>query len=139
MIETTKYDERRNYLWPTRGGRILIAERLLISCGVNRKDAPEVLQVAALSITDRDIYSTQLDNFSDIAKAMKDVLQLTTEAGLPDGNYLKEMIFLPEEGVIRPVFKDNTGADGTCDIPVKGLSGTEVIMAIAEKIVSIMK
>lgn len=111
------------------------AEQLLIKHGIDKIAAPEVLRQIGYILNDRDIYSTELENRQDIARAMRDALLLTSNAGSDRANALLDLKYDPERETIRPIFEDGTGSNGCYDINVCADSGTAVIIDIVKQFV----
>lgn len=114
------------------------AEQILINHGIEKEKAPALLQELGYALTDRDIYSTEYENKQDICWALRDALLLTSNAGDSRGNALKDLKYIPEKGVVRPIFEDGTGADGWYDVNVEGDSGTAMILDIARQFIGKM-
>lgn len=70
-----------------------------------------------------------------ICDAFCKCLQLTENAGHPDGNPLKELRYDPVFEKVRPIFEDGTGEDGYYDVHVAGDSGTAMIIDIVKQFV----
>lgn len=114
------------------------AERILMLAGIPKDEAPAVLQRIGYALTDRDIYSREMDNRQDICNALTDVLRLTSNAGDSRGNALKTLKYIPELEVVRPIFEDGTGSSGCYDVCVAADSGTAVIYDIARNFIKTM-
>lgn len=122
---------------PERKKKLDLAEHLLISCGIDKDLAPDVLQAVGAILTGRNIYSEELDNRQDICNALRDVLLLTHNAG-GTSNPLKELKYIPETEKVRPIFENGAGADGYYDVDVCADSGTAVIFDIARQFIKTM-
>jgi hypothetical protein len=70
-----------------------------------------------------------------ICDAFCATLRLTNNAGHPEGNPLKELKYIPEREIVRPIFEDGTGSDGWYDCYVGGDSGTAMITDIVRQFV----
>lgn len=64
-----------------------------------------------------------------ICDALCETLRLTSNAG--KGNALRELRYIPEIEMVRPIFEDGTGEDGWYDVNVAMDSGTAMILDIA--------
>ena len=73
-----------------------------------------------------------------ICDALLAALLLTNNAGNPEGNPLKELRYIPEKEVVRPIFEDGTGADGWFDVHCAMDSGTALICDIARQFIRIV-
>ena len=73
-----------------------------------------------------------MENKQAICDALCQTLRLTDNAGCVEGNALKELRYIPEKEVVRPIFEDGTGEDGWYDINVACDSGTAMIVDIAK-------
>ena len=70
-----------------------------------------------------------------ICNAICEALQYTYNAGCPLNNRLKELQYIKEKEVVRPIFVDGAGSDGRFDINVHMDSGTSVIIDIANQFI----
>lgn len=64
-----------------------------------------------------------------ICDKLCEALRLTSNAGT--GNALKELRYIPEIEMVRPIFEDGTGENGWYDVNVNMDSGTAMIVDIA--------
>lgn len=112
-----------------------MAEHILIANGIDEEKAPAVLKELGYALTDRNIYSEEYENKQDICRAMRDVLLLTSNAGMSEGNALRDLKYVPELAVVRPIFENGAGSDGWYDVNVDGDSGTAMIMDICRNFV----
>lgn len=119
----------------TTKSRLGEAETILIANGINKDDAPTVLRSIGFALLERDIYSKELENRQDIARAMRDALLLTSNAGSDRANALRDLKYDPKTEIIRPIFEDGTGSSGCYDINVCADSGTAVIIDIVKQFV----
>lgn len=71
-----------------------------------------------------------------ICDAFLKTLLLTRAAG--EGNRVKELRYIPEKEIIRPVFEDGSGEDGWYDVHVACDSGIAVVMDLVSQFVRIV-
>ena len=71
-----------------------------------------------------------MENKQAICDALCVALVLTENGGT--GNAIKELRYIPEKEVVRPIFEDGTGESGWYDINVACDSGTAMIVDIAK-------
>ena len=73
-----------------------------------------------------------------ICDAFLATLLLTSAAGHPSDNKLKELRYIPEAEKVRPIFEDGTGMDGYYDINIACDSGIAMIMDITKQFIQKM-
>lgn len=71
-----------------------------------------------------------MENKQAICDALCATLKLTDNAGT--GNKLKELKYIKDKEVVRPIFEDGTGENGWYDINVACDSGTAMIVDISK-------
>ena len=62
--------------------------------------------------------------------SLRDTLRLTSAAGHPNGNPLKELRYIKHDNgdeTVRPVFEDGTGEDGYYDVNISGDSNIGIL------------
>ena len=65
-----------------------------------------------------------------ICDKLCEALRLTANAG--SNNALRELRYIPEIEMVRPIFEDGTGEDGYLDVNVAMDSGTAMIVDITK-------
>lgn len=78
------------------------------------------------------------ENKQEICDALLLTLWHTYNAGNILDNTLKDLRYIPEKEVVRPIFFDGTGEDGSMDINVHMDSGTSMIVDIANQFIKRM-
>ena len=78
------------------------------------------------------------EDYQLICNMLCETLKCTLNAGHPANNPLDRMVYLENEGLVRPIFKDGTGESGCYDVNVAGDSGTAMIEDIVRQFVSRM-
>lgn len=111
------------------------AEQILMDYGVSQNDASAALQAAARALLDRDVYDFTLDDRQMICSAMRDAIRLTGNGGADEGNPLVDLVYMPGEEKVRPVFANGAGRNGYYDINVAGDSGTAMISDITNQFI----
>ena len=111
------------------------AEQILMDYGISQNDAPAALQAAARALLDRDVYDLTLDDRQMICSAMRDAIRLTEHGGAAEGNPLVDLVYMPDEEKVRPVFANGAGRNGYYDIHVAGDSGTAMITDITNQFI----
>ena len=71
-----------------------------------------------------------------ICDAFLNTLLLTRAAG--EGNPVKELRYIPEKEIVRPVFEDGSGEDGWYDVHVACDSGIAIIMDLVSQFVRVV-
>ena len=77
------------------------------------------------------------ENKQAICDAFLKTLLLTRAAGY-GGNPLKELRYIPEKEIVRPVFEDGSGEDGWYDVHVACDSGIAIIMDLVSQFVRVV-
>lgn len=111
------------------------AEQILMDYGVSQNDASAALQAAARALLDRDVYDFTLDDRQNICSAMRDAIRLTGNGGGDEGNPLVDLVYMPDEEKVRPIFANGAGRNGYYDINVAGDSGTAMISDITNQFI----
>lgn len=111
------------------------AEQILMNYGISQNDAPAAVQAAARALLDRDVYDFTLDDRQMICSAMRDAIRLTGNGGADEGNPLVDLVYMPGEEKVRPVFANGAGRNGYYDINVAGDSGTAMISDITNQFI----
>lgn len=70
-----------------------------------------------------------MENKQAICDQMCAAIRLTDNGGM--NNALRELRYIPEKEVVRPIFEDGTGNDGWYDINVACDSGSAMIVDIS--------
>jgi hypothetical protein len=78
------------------------------------------------------------ENKQEICDAVLLALWHTYNAGCVLDNPIKELKYISEKEVVRPIFVDGTGEDGSMDINVHMDSGTSMIVDIANQFIKEM-
>ena len=120
----------------TNAERIGLAEQILMDYGVSPMEVHSALRDIFHALMGRDVYDDTLDDKQAICNAMCEAIRLTRNGGMD--NALTELIYLPEEDKVRPVFEDGTGSNGYYDIDVAWDSGTAMIVDIASQFIKKM-
>lgn len=122
----------------SRKDRIKSAELLLIENGIDKSAAPALLAEIGKALLGRDVYDPKLEDKQMICSALCDAIILTSNGGMPDGNPLKELRYIPEKDLVRPIFEDGTGSNGYYDVNVAWDSGTALIKDVANQFIGRM-
>ena len=109
------------------------AEAILTANGIPKDAAPDVLKAVGYALLGRDLYDPTPDDMQNICSALRDAICLTGNGGT--GNHLAELIYIPEEEKVRPVFANGSGRNGYYDINVAGDSGTALITDVVNQFV----
>ena len=76
------------------------------------------------------------ENIQEILDKLCEAIRLTDAGGYAFGNNaLKELRFIPEREIVRPIFEDGAGSDGYYDVNVACDSGIAMIMDIVRQFV----
>lgn len=73
-----------------------------------------------------------------ICTAICNALRITSAAGSPENNALKELRYIQKSNgdeIVRPVFENGTGEDGYYDINISGDSGIAIFMDVVKQFV----
>lgn len=111
------------------------AEQILMDYGISQNNAAAAVQAAARALLDRDVYDFTLDDRQMICNAMRDAIRLTGNGGADEGNPLVDLVYMPGEEKVRPVFANGAGRNGYYDINVAGDSGTAMISDITNQFI----
>lgn len=80
----------------------------------------------------------QDENKQEICDSLVLALLHTYNAGCIIDNPIMELKYIPEKEVVRPIFLDGAGEDGSMDINVHMDSGTSMIVDIANHFIKEM-
>ena len=84
-------------------------------------------------------FTPEGENKQDICNCMLLTLMHTYNAGSFTNNPLVDLRYIEEKDVVRPIFLDGTGEDGSMDINVHLDSGTSMIVDIANQFIKKMR
>ena len=83
-------------------------------------------------------FTPEQENKQEICNCILTALWHTYNAGCLISNPITELKYIEELEVVRPIFLDGTGRDGSLDVNVNLDSGTSVIVDIANQFIKKM-
>ena len=85
-------------------------------------------------------YTKFTENKEEFLNQLVKLLRMTSSAGHPAGNPLKEIRYVKKgyEEYARPVFEDGTGADGYYDVCISGDSNMGILYDMFKKFITRM-